>query len=155
MRTRPIVGLAVLAGALGLAGAKQASASAEVRLLAPDEVAARKVGLCDNRCSLQTAPCPTTTAPADRCADSWRTTRDKCLIANDIYGGCVACSAPVNYRICVKFPAVNCTPWGSANQTCGFMKQANCNWTGTVCMCPGLPAKFSGTGCNRRDCSSP
>jgi hypothetical protein len=156
MRTCLLIGLVVVGSALGLAGTSRASTAAGVRPLEPDEAGARKVGLCDLRCSFQTIPCPLTTSPTNWCTwpPGFNNTRSRCLGANSL-GGCYACSASVNKRICVSFPAVNCTPNGSANQTCGFQKQANCTWTGTACVCPGLPARFSGTGCRARDCSSP
>jgi hypothetical protein len=129
------------------------------RALSPAEADARKVGsgsLCDQRCSFTTNVCPSSASPNDACATTWRTTRRLCLDANGVLGGCVACSGSgVNYRICASFPAVSCTNWGAANSNCGLMKKADCNWTGTNCVCPGLPANFSADACNRRDCTSP
>jgi len=147
----------VLAGVVWLAGAGHADAPVPVRPLTQTEADVRKVGLCDWDCSTTTIACPTTTSMKDWCAwpPGFNTTRARCDGATKYHGGCWACSANVNYRICQKVPKANCTPQNSAGQTCGFMKRADCNWTGTACVCPGLPAAFSTDGCLARDCTSP
>jgi len=147
-----------MVGACWLAVPAHAGASIDVRPLASDEADARKVGgVCDNRCSLLTIACPTPAAMQDWCTwpPGFRNTRSRCNMAND-HGGGYACSAAANKRICQKFVGVECTPNGSANQTCGWHKGNDCNWTGAACVCPGLPANFDlNKGCISRDCSSP
>jgi len=149
------VGASAAVGVAVLFALPIAHAGDAVRALTAAEADTRRVGSCDWRCSFQTIACPTTATPSNPCADPWRTTRSSCDFATRVFGGCLACSLNANKRICAKHPAVDCTTNGSPNQTCGFMKRADCNWTGTACVCPGLPAAFSTDGCKPRDCSSP
>jgi len=141
----------VLAGAAWLAGEASAGESG-VCPLEQREADARKVGVCDWICGTRTLPCATTTAPANYCTRAYVKNKADCDAQNRVFGGCYACSIAVNWKICDKSPTNDCTRWGSANQTCGFEKRAGCNWTGTACVCPGLPALFSANGCRERDC---
>ncbi len=119
-----------------------------VTTLTSDEMAKVEVGAVINfRCSLQTAPCPSTVAPFNSCVGQ---AAGNCGTAQ-----CFSCSVTVNsYFLCVAFPKVYCTGWGGA-PNCGFSKDAGCSWVGGIgCLCNPLPPTFSEDYCPARDCSS-
>jgi hypothetical protein len=137
-------------GTVWLTTAQGASARVYVRALDPDEAEARKVGLCDWWCSAKTLACPRPASMEDWCAVK-AATRAACD-ANTRLGGCYACSIGANYTICNSKKGSDCTMNGATGQVCGFMKKAACNWNGTKCTCPGLPAMYNTDPCKDNNC---
>jgi hypothetical protein len=155
MKMRPMVGLAVLAGAVWLIGAGRADEGIYVRALDPDEAEARKVGVCDWFCSTLTLPCYRPASMKDWCANANLVTtppQKKYCDSGTRLGGCYACSIGANFTICDRKKGANCTADAAPGQVCGFMKMSACSWTGTKCVCPGLPARYSTDPCKDNNC---
>jgi len=120
-----------------------------------------RVGVWNQRCSLQTATCPSGTT----------TTFNACVTAPPLtfawcFGtvGCLSCSAAAGtpYRICVAFTGANCYPDSAAVRTCGAQTIAPCVWTGPVvggaCGCGTFVPRggiipFTTMACPNSDCT--
>ena len=145
-----MVGLALFAGTIWLTAAQDAAESVYVRALNPDEAEARKVGApCDWTCGTRTLPCPRPGSMKDWCANG---TTERACNARTRLGGCYECSIGANWTICDKKPSAGCELHGAKGQVCGFIKHSSCNWTGTKCVCPGLPANYSTDPCKDNNC---
>jgi len=155
MGSRAVAALAMLAVMVGwAAGGWVDLAGAWVRPLTPDEAAATRVGerYCHKKCADKTANCPTDTV--DPCVNKEWQTQKKCRGAgNEVAPWCYKCEKTAKYKICETERTKFCTSNAADPSPCGGVKQSACDWNGSNCVCPDLPAKWdTDAGCPNSDC---
>jgi len=105
--------------------------------------------VCNRECSkTRTNACPTTLQ--DYCTIPAHQNRDAC--SNGEFANCYQCETTGGYKVCTPLFQSFCTMDAKSPSPCGKEKAMHCDWTGTKCVCPGLPPRWSDNDCRRSDC---